>query len=449
MGWSQNTNIRITQIYYNGGIDAGASYANDFVELYNDSDQDLDLNGQYALAVAPNGWQKILTGVIPARRFFLVQYASWFNGGAELPTPDFVGASQDLDGGKRVMFYYDPDGQFFNPILVDDVDFRSSVSLPAPTTDSSTLAVRRKRSGALWQDTDVHANDFQLGAPDPHNSLYVAKTTPTVTWGTVTGLTYPAPLSTNQLNATCTVAGTFAYVPTPGSVLNAGTNPIVATFTPADTNAHNPPAPITNFVVVSKGNQTISFAALAGKAVGEANFDLSASANSGLAVVFASDNTNVLFISGSNAMIKGPGTTVVTASQPGNANWNAASNVPRALTVQSRFAAWAGSETMTPQSVKLYAIGGASGLADLPVQPVSGISGGNLTLTAIIRTNDPKLTVTGETGTNLSSWTQSGVTIADSPDTHGVPLQHARKIFSVPQTTNGPKFLRLKATLNP
>ena len=96
--------VRITQIYYNGGIDADASYANDFVEIYNDSDTDVVFNGDYAIAVSPNGWQKILEGTIKARSFYLVQYASWFQGGATLPTPDFVGQSQDLDGNKWLLF---------------------------------------------------------------------------------------------------------------------------------------------------------------------------------------------------------------------------------------------------------------------------------------------------------------------------------------------------------
>lgn len=529
---AQNTNIKITQIYYNGGVDGDASFANDFIELYNDSDQDVDFNGEYALAIA-SFWQKILTGTIKARSFYLIQYASGFSGGAQLPTPDFTGdQGQDIGGTRWVLFYYQAGGFFDNPTVIDDVDFRADAISRAPTTDSSTLAVLRKKSGGSWQDTGAHASDFQLATPFPRNSAYIAKTTPTLNWGTLTNIVYPATLSTNQLSATSSAPGAFVYTLTSGTnistntILNAGTNKLVASFTPTDTNAYNTPAPITNTLVVNKGapiitwispvaitygtalsgtqnnatstvaggysynptngsllnagtsslvvtftpsdtnnyispilktntitvnkaNQTITFGPLSEKVVGDAAFSLSASGGgSGNAVTFASSDSNVATISSATVTVIGKGTSSITASQAGNSNWSAATNVIQALTVKSRFAAWSGTETMTTQSVVLYAIGGASNTTATAARPSSAVSGSNLTLTAIVRTNDPKLTVVGEASTNLTAWTNS-VTTSNSPDTNGVPLNHVRKTFSVPQASDGRKFLRLKATLSP
>ena len=101
-------------------------------------------------------------------------------------------------------------------------------------------------------------------------------------------LTHPAPLSSAQLNATSTVAGGFDYLPTNGAVLNAGTNTLVATFRPTDTNSYFDGVTITNTVVVAKGSSTIIFGSLPTRQLGEDSFELTATASSGLPVSFTS-----------------------------------------------------------------------------------------------------------------------------------------------------------------
>jgi hypothetical protein len=55
-----------------------------------------------------------------------------------------------------------------------------------------------------------------------------------ITWATPLPITYLTPLSSTQLDANASVAGTFAYRPVAGAVLNAGTQILSATFTPSD-----------------------------------------------------------------------------------------------------------------------------------------------------------------------------------------------------------------------
>lgn len=457
---ARNPNIRITQVYYYGG-NIDASYTHDFVELYNDSDEAADLS-EYTLSTAPNGWSKNLTGVIPPRRFFLALYQGTTDfltgepaGGAALPTPDFWDGDQTqrLDETMRVILYY---GSPSNLDRIDDMNSRSNAGATrAPLAPDAQTSIHRKKSGGAWVDTDNSANDFELKTPPiPRNTAYMEKTTPLLAWGALSNITHPAPLSSTQLGATSSAEGTFVYslgggAVTNGQILSAGTHQLVATFTPADSNAFNTPEPTTNSLTVIKGNQTITFGSLAEKVVGDAAFNLAATAGSGLAVGYTSSDTGVATISGITVTVVGKGTTTITASQAGNSNWNAAASVPQALAVKSRFAAWSGTETMTTQSVGLYAIGGASNSSATPSRPTSGVSGGNLTLTAIVRTNDPKLAVVGEASTNLTTWVTDAVTSSNIADTNGVPSNHARKTFSVPQSTDGKKFLRLKATLNP
>ena len=65
-------------------------------------------------------------------------------------------------------------------------------------------------------------------------SLSVAKAMPVLTWAAPAAMVPGTALSGAQLNATANVPGTFTYSPSAGTVLNAGTTALQATFTPAD-----------------------------------------------------------------------------------------------------------------------------------------------------------------------------------------------------------------------
>ncbi|MGC2638777.1 MAG: hypothetical protein WA294_16455 [Acidobacteriaceae bacterium] len=63
--------------------------------------------------------------------------------------------------------------------------------------------------------------------------------TPIITWPVPAPIAYGAPLSNAQLDATANVPGTFAYSPSAGSILKAGSQTLSATFTPADTTRYS------------------------------------------------------------------------------------------------------------------------------------------------------------------------------------------------------------------
>ena len=125
-----------------------------------------------------------------------------------------------------------------------------------------------------------------------------------------------------------------------------------------------------------------------------------------------------------------------------------------ALPTGSTFAGWSSGATLNSSNVGKYAIGGASSLtATDGVAPSSGVSGGNLVLTAIVRTDDPKLTVAGEVVGSLTDYaTPASITTVngvDAADQSGVPAGCKRQTFTVAQGADAKKFLRLKATLQP
>ena len=72
--------------------------------------------------------------------------------------------------------------------------------------------------------------------------LAVIPAVPVLTWANPDGISYGTALSTNQLNASANVPGTFAYNPPAGTVLNAGGYELSATFTPDDAMDYTSPS---------------------------------------------------------------------------------------------------------------------------------------------------------------------------------------------------------------
>jgi hypothetical protein len=79
--------------------------------------------------------------------------------------------------------------------------------------------------------------------------------------------------------------------------------------------------------VTAKSDQTISFGTISKKIYGDPNFNLIASASSGLTpITFTSSNEDVATISNGNQVtLVGPGSSTITANQAGNSYYNAAS----------------------------------------------------------------------------------------------------------------------------
>ena len=99
-------------------------------------------------------------------------------------------------------------------------------------------------------------------------SASASTNTPAITWGTPAAIPYGTALSSTQLNATASVAGTFTYTPAAGTVLKAGTQTLSAVFTPTDRTYSAATATVQ--LTVSQATPTITWAALAPIATGTA-----------------------------------------------------------------------------------------------------------------------------------------------------------------------------------
>ena len=114
-------------------------------------------------------------------------------------------------------------------------------------------------------------------------------------------------------------------------IVGPGSTTITATQT-GNTN-FAPAVAVSVQLTVNKANQTITFPQIALKNPTDVDFDLNATASSGLTVSYRSSNTNVATIVAGKAHIVGSGTAVITASQIGNVNFNAAADVSQTLDV--------------------------------------------------------------------------------------------------------------------
>ena len=115
-------------------------------------------------------------------------------------------------------------------------------------------------------------------------------------------------------------------------IVGAGSTDITANAI-ADVN-YNAASPVVRTQVVNtKLSQTITFNAIPSKKFGSGTFTLGATASSGLAVSYSSGNPSVATISGNVVTITGVGISTITASQVGDATYNAASPVIQDLVV--------------------------------------------------------------------------------------------------------------------
>jgi hypothetical protein len=85
--------------------------------------------------------------------------------------------------------------------------------------------------------TPTNTTDYSTASASV--TLSVTKATPAISWSTPAAISYGTALSATQLNASSTVAGSFAYSPAAGTVLGVGSQTLTATFTPSDTSDYS------------------------------------------------------------------------------------------------------------------------------------------------------------------------------------------------------------------
>ena len=129
-----------------------------------------------------------------------------------------------------------------NPAAITYGTALSATQLNATTSVPGTFSYTPANGSLLSTGTQTLSTTFtptdtvNYTSATATVSLVVNKATPAITWATPAAVIMGTSLSTTQLNATASVAGTFAYTPAAGTVLSAmGAQTLFATFTPSDT----------------------------------------------------------------------------------------------------------------------------------------------------------------------------------------------------------------------
>jgi len=178
-----STSVKISQVYGGGG-NSGATYTNDYIELFNQSTSPVDINGwsvQQASATAtawsvsnlcPNGG----TCILQPGHYYLVQEAQGASGATGLPAADITGSiNMGATSGKVALVNNTSPLSGACPTgsgIADMVGYGGSGTTcfegAVIAALSNTTAAVRKNNGCI--DTDNNNNDFLIGGPIPRNS---------------------------------------------------------------------------------------------------------------------------------------------------------------------------------------------------------------------------------------------------------------------------------------
>ncbi|MBZ5740369.1 ExeM/NucH family extracellular endonuclease [Nocardioides mangrovi] len=172
-----STGLVISEVYGGGG-NSGATYTNDFIELYNPTGAAISVDGmsvQYRSSSGTGAASGVtaLSGSVPAGGHYLVQEAAGAAGTTALPTPDATGTVA-MSGTAFTVWLAQgttaltptADGTAVRTGIVDLVGVNSNTFETAKTAGTAN-ATSASRTGS---DTDNNATDFVVGAPSPESA---------------------------------------------------------------------------------------------------------------------------------------------------------------------------------------------------------------------------------------------------------------------------------------
>jgi len=216
----------------------------------------------------------------------------------------------------------------------------STAEIVTGLTATTAYKYRVRAVNASGVSTNSNAIDISTLAPPVPAPVAIAATAVTATgftanWNASTGATgYQLDISTD--NFATFITGYNAKAVTTISEIVSGLSPSTAykyrvrsvNGTSASANSNS-----IDVTTSAKQNQTITFTAVADKTLGDAAFDLGATASSSLTVTYATTSDKIT-ISGPTATLVKAGRVTVTASQAGNTSFNAATSVDQSFCIK-------------------------------------------------------------------------------------------------------------------
>lgn len=216
-----------------------------------------------------------------------------------------------------------------------DVSFHSTEESVA-TVQGNTITI--VGIGETTITASQSGNDIYNAATPVARTLVVTKASQSITFGELSNKSVGdadfeisassssgLPVTFSSLNTfVATISGNLVTIVGPGTATIKAEQIGDATYAVAD--------PVERTLIV-KSNQSISFEALPSKTFGDAPFELSASATSGLAVTFKSSSPEIAAVNGNTVTILHAGTVTITAVQEGDDLHNPGLSVDRTLVI--------------------------------------------------------------------------------------------------------------------
>ncbi|MCG7254812.1 ExeM/NucH family extracellular endonuclease, partial [Corynebacterium hadale] len=162
---TDGSNVVINEVYGGGG-NSGAPLSNDFVELYNPTDKDIDLAGwtlAQQSAKGNTGNTTSLQGTIPAGGYFLVKGSAGNDTSNPLENADLE-SNFNFGGKSASAVLTDASGN-----QVDLVGWGGAKNFEGKAAEgtSNSTSIQRNEAGV---DTDDNAADFAAATPSPQGS---------------------------------------------------------------------------------------------------------------------------------------------------------------------------------------------------------------------------------------------------------------------------------------
>jgi hypothetical protein len=180
-----SSDLVVSQVFAGGG-NAGAAYANDYVELFNRSGSPVDLSGwsvQYATSAGTAWAATPLAGTIAAGRRYLVQFASGGAAGAALPSPDATDTTNLSTAGGKIALVHaaapltcgaTPGSCSALPAVRDLVGYGTATDYEGAAAGALSNTTAATRAGGGCTDSDANASDFTSEPPAPRSSAAAA-----------------------------------------------------------------------------------------------------------------------------------------------------------------------------------------------------------------------------------------------------------------------------------
>ena len=402
---------------------------------------------------------------------------------------------QPAGGNNSVVFAFVNNNHLANPTVAATFDLNAKV----PGTDLNYFGIERGRlynvrdlladnpNDFVWKNNqgvvahrtgaDLIDNGLFVGLPNTapgtgsHQAQYLqlVDVSPRVfsfsppqfmTYGTsnilTASVTPPAPVTYSL------VGGDTSKVTLNGNqlVINAGAGSVTIRASIQAT-ADHPADSKEATVTFQKAAQTITFVLGQPSVPGGTSVPLTATSTSGLPITYVSSAPTVASINqaGTAATALNQGQTTITASQTGNENFLVAESVTQVLTVTAGGPSF---ESLFPgqdpdsdidgdgvPALAEYALNGSSDSNDIGKLPQVE-EGSRLAITAVVRANDPRLTVDALTSINLASgWNGPVLEGAAHPDQSGVTTGFERRRYFIDLSgpTDNQGFIRMRFRL--